>query len=120
MLHGLVCSKESVTGLFMKLVFFVTLIEEFFLLQLQSIFLRLMPCFIIQMFPIDPNGSQNQTNIDGQRNCILIAASNPHPLPTPVYRPQTQNLEQTENIDAQNESRLSDAETVAKSFPQVH
>ncbi|KAJ6431887.1 hypothetical protein OIU84_019210 [Salix udensis] len=70
------------------------------------------------MFPIDPNGSQNQTNIDGQRNCILIAASNPHPLPTPVYRPQTQNLEQTENIDAQNESRLSDAETVAKSFPQ--
>ena len=79
-----------------------------------------MPCCIIQMFPIDPNGSQNQTNIDGQRNCILIAASNPHPLPTPVYRPQTQNLEQTENIDAQNESRLSDAETVAKSFPQVH
>ncbi|KAJ6721103.1 MEDIATOR OF RNA polymerase II TRANSCRIPTION SUBUNIT 25 [Salix viminalis] len=72
----------------------------------------------LMMFPIDPNGSQNQTNIDGQRNCILIAASNPHPLPTPVYRPQTQNLEQTENIDAQNESRLSDAETVAKSFPQ--
>jgi hypothetical protein len=29
-------------------------------------------------------------------------------------------LEQIENIDAQNESRLSDAETVAKSFPQVH
>ncbi|KAL9352439.1 hypothetical protein Peur_055119 [Populus x canadensis] len=71
-----------------------------------------------RMFPIDPNGSQTQSNIDEQRNCILIAASNPHPLPTPVYRPQIQNLEQTENIDAQNESRLSDAETVAKSFPQ--
>ncbi|XP_061976172.1 mediator of RNA polymerase II transcription subunit 25-like isoform X2 [Populus nigra] len=72
----------------------------------------------LMMFPIDPNGSQTQSNIDEQRNCILIAASNPHPLPTPVYRPQIQNLEQTENIDAQNESRLSDAETVAKSFPQ--
>ncbi|KAL9401872.1 hypothetical protein Peur_005721 [Populus x canadensis] len=72
----------------------------------------------LMMFPITPNGNQTQPNIDGQRNCILIAASNPHPLPTPVYRPQIQNLEQTENIDAQNESRLSDAETVAKSFPQ--
>ncbi|XP_052312388.1 mediator of RNA polymerase II transcription subunit 25 isoform X2 [Populus trichocarpa] len=72
----------------------------------------------LMMFPIDPNGSQTQSNIDEQRNCILIAASNPHPLPTPVYRPQIQNLEQIENIDAQNESRLSDAETVAKSFPQ--
>ncbi|KAG6757798.1 hypothetical protein POTOM_038123 [Populus tomentosa] len=72
----------------------------------------------LMMFPIDPNGTQTQSNIDEQRNCILIAASNPHPLPTPVYRPQIQNLEQTENIDAQNESRLSDAETVAKSFPQ--
>ncbi|KAJ6891193.1 hypothetical protein NC651_024637 [Populus alba x Populus x berolinensis] len=79
---------------------------------------RLMPYCIVQMFPIDPNGIQTQSNIDEQRNCILIAASNPHPLPTPVYRPQIQNLEQTENIDAQNESRLSDAETVAKSFPQ--
>uniref|UniRef100_A0A2K1ZFR8 Mediator of RNA polymerase II transcription subunit 25 n=1 Tax=Populus trichocarpa TaxID=3694 RepID=A0A2K1ZFR8_POPTR len=72
----------------------------------------------LMMFPITPNGNQTQPNTDGQRNCILIAASNPHPLPTPVYRPQIQNLEQTENIDAQNESRLSDAETVAKSFPQ--
>ncbi|KAJ6982231.1 hypothetical protein NC653_025365 [Populus alba x Populus x berolinensis] len=72
----------------------------------------------LMMFPIDPNGIQTQSNVDEQRNCILIAASNPHPLPTPVYRPQIQNLEQTENIDAQNESRLSDAETVAKSFPQ--
>ncbi|KAF9677324.1 hypothetical protein SADUNF_Sadunf08G0096000 [Salix dunnii] len=73
---------------------------------------------LMQMFPGAPNGNQTQPNIDGQRNCILIAASNPHPLPTPVYRPQIQNLEQTENIDAQNGSRLSDAETVAKSFPQ--
>ena len=71
------------------------------------------------MFPIAPNGNQTQQNVDGQRHCILVAASNPYPLPTPVYRPQIQNLEQTENIEAQIESRLSDAETVAKSFAQV-
>ena len=71
------------------------------------------------MFPIAPNGNQTQQNVDGQRHCILVAASNPYPLPTPVYRPQIQNLEQTENIEAQTESRLSDAETVAKSFAQV-
>ncbi|XP_021299586.1 mediator of RNA polymerase II transcription subunit 25 isoform X3 [Herrania umbratica] len=70
------------------------------------------------MFPIAPNGNQTQQNVDGQRHCILVAASNPYPLPTPVYRPQSQNLEQTENIEAQTESRLSDAETVAKSFAQ--
>ncbi|KAF2311189.1 hypothetical protein GH714_020000 [Hevea brasiliensis] len=72
----------------------------------------------LMMFPYAPNGSQSQQNIDGQRHCVLIAASNPYPLPTPVYRPQIQNLEQSENIDQQTESRLSDSETVAKSFPQ--
>lgn len=71
------------------------------------------------MFSMVPNGNQNQQNVDGQRHCILVAASNPYPLPTPVYRPQMQNLEQSENIEAQTESRLSDAETVAKSFAQV-
>ncbi|GLU04780.1 hypothetical protein SLE2022_219120 [Rubroshorea leprosula] len=72
----------------------------------------------LMMFPIIPNGSQNQQSVDLQRHCILVAASNPYPLPTPVYRPQIQNLEQGENNEAQTESRLSDAETVAKSFPQ--
>ncbi|XVE91389.1 hypothetical protein REPUB_Repub01dG0005500 [Reevesia pubescens] len=72
----------------------------------------------LMMFPIAPNGNQTQQNVDGQRHCILVAASNPYPLPTPVYRPQIQNLEQSENIEAQTESRLSDAETVAKSFAQ--
>ncbi|KAJ9140692.1 hypothetical protein P3X46_031308 [Hevea brasiliensis] len=72
----------------------------------------------LMMFPYAPNGSQSQQNMDGQRHCVLIAASNPYPLPTPVYRPQIQNLEQSENIDPQTESCLSDAETVAKSFPQ--
>ncbi|KDP29373.1 hypothetical protein JCGZ_18294 [Jatropha curcas] len=72
----------------------------------------------LMMFPFAPNASQAQQNTDAQRHCVLVAASNPHSLPTPVYRPQIQNLEQSENIDLQTESRLSDAETVAKSFPQ--
>lgn len=71
------------------------------------------------MFPTVQNGSQNQQNVDFQKHCILVAASNPHPLPTPVYRPQMQSVEQSENIDAQTESRLYDAEAVAKSFAQV-
>lgn len=71
------------------------------------------------MFPTVQNGNQNQQNVDCQKHCILVAASNPHPLPTPVYRPQMQNLEQNESIDAQTENRLYDAEAVAKSFPQV-
>ncbi|XP_065880357.1 mediator of RNA polymerase II transcription subunit 25 isoform X2 [Euphorbia lathyris] len=71
----------------------------------------------LMMFPFPSNGSQGQQNIDGQRHCVLIAASNPYPLPTPVYRPQIHNLEQSENVDSQTESRLSDAETVVQSFP---
>ncbi|KAM5567651.1 hypothetical protein ABKV19_015631 [Rosa sericea] len=72
----------------------------------------------LMMFPTVQNGSQNQQNVDFQKHCILVAASNPHPLPTPVYRPQIQNVEKSENIDAQTESRLYDAEAVAKSFAQ--
>ncbi|XP_059282455.1 mediator of RNA polymerase II transcription subunit 25-like isoform X2 [Lycium ferocissimum] len=64
------------------------------------------------------NGNQGQPNMEGKKHCILISASNPYPLPTPVYRPQVQKLEQNENVEAQTDSRLSDAETVAKAFPQ--
>ncbi|KAH0736526.1 hypothetical protein KY285_012233 [Solanum tuberosum] len=64
------------------------------------------------------NGNQSQQNMEGKKHCILISGSNPYPLPTPVYRPQMQKLEQNENIEAQTDSRLSDAETVAKAFPQ--
>ncbi|XP_052199170.1 mediator of RNA polymerase II transcription subunit 25 isoform X2 [Diospyros lotus] len=64
------------------------------------------------------SGSQTQQTVDVQRHCVLVAASNPYPLPTPVYRPPLQKLEQGENIEAQTETRLSDAETVAKSFSQ--
>lgn len=68
------------------------------------------------MFSLAPNGSQN---LDAQKHCILVSASNPYPLPTPVYRPKMQKLEQGENVETQTESRLSDAEAVAKSFAQV-
>lgn len=74
-------------------------------------------CHIHQMFS-SPNGNQNQ-NVDTQRHCILVAASNPYPLPTPVYRPQPQNIEQSDNIETQPDNRLSDAEALAKSFAQV-
>ncbi|KAL3654380.1 Mediator of RNA polymerase II transcription subunit 25 [Castilleja foliolosa] len=71
----------------------------------------------LMMF-VSPNGNQNQ-NVDGQRHCILIAASNPYPLATPVYRPQPPKLEQSENtIETQPENHLSDAEALAKSFAQ--
>lgn len=69
--------------------------------------------------PTVQNGNQSQQNGDCQRHCILISASNPHPLSTPVFRPQIQNLDQSESIDGQTENRLSDAETIAKSFAQV-
>lgn len=74
---------------------------------------------MVQMFSVAANGSQTQQNVDGQRHCILVAANNPYPLPTPVYQPQMQNMEQNESIESQTESRLSDAEAVAKSFAQV-
>lgn len=64
------------------------------------------------------NGSQSKQNLEGQNHCILVAASNPYPLPTPVYRPQLQNSEQSENETQTDDHRLSDAETVAKAFAQ--
>ncbi|XP_038892144.1 mediator of RNA polymerase II transcription subunit 25 isoform X2 [Benincasa hispida] len=63
-----------------------------------------------------PNGGQNQQTMDMQKHCILVAASNPYPLPTPVYRPAVQNLEQHDN--GEPGSSQSYAETVAKSFSQ--
>ncbi|KAI3502625.1 hypothetical protein L1887_30818 [Cichorium endivia] len=58
---------------------------------------------VLMMCPV--HGNQNhQQNVGLQKHCILVAASNPYPLPTPVY--------------IQSESHLSDAETVAKYFKQ--
>ncbi|KAG9136876.1 hypothetical protein Leryth_020607 [Lithospermum erythrorhizon] len=60
---------------------------------------------------------QTQQNVEGQKHCILVAASNPYQLPTPVYRPKLlQKMEQTESTEAQSDNRLSDAETIAKYF----
>lgn len=70
------------------------------------------------MFRIVPNVSQTQQTMDGKRHCIVVAASNPYPLPTPIYQPKFQILE-NDNIEAQAESCLSDAEAVAGIFPQV-
>ncbi|XP_023746257.1 mediator of RNA polymerase II transcription subunit 25 isoform X1 [Lactuca sativa] len=71
----------------------------------------------LMMFP-PQSMPQNQHNLGVQRHCILVAASNPYPLPTPVYRPPMQKIEPTDNNEAQSESRLSDAETIAKAFAQ--
>ncbi|CAH9139934.1 unnamed protein product [Cuscuta epithymum] len=65
-----------------------------------------------------PSGSQSKQTVEGQKHCILVAASNPYPLPTPVYRPPIQNCEPIENETQTDDRRLSDAETVAKSFAQ--
>lgn len=70
------------------------------------------------MFPGTINASDNHQSPEVQKHCILVAASNPYPLPTPVYQPPVSCLEQ-ENTEVQKESFLADAETVAKSFSQV-
>ncbi|GAB4828899.1 hypothetical protein Ancab_018560, partial [Ancistrocladus abbreviatus] len=72
----------------------------------------------VKMFAIPQNGYQTQQNLDGKRHCILIGATSPYPLKTPVYRPNIEKLEQDENIDRQTESHLYDAETVARWFGQ--
>uniref|UniRef100_A0A7N0T6D0 Mediator of RNA polymerase II transcription subunit 25 n=1 Tax=Kalanchoe fedtschenkoi TaxID=63787 RepID=A0A7N0T6D0_KALFE len=73
----------------------------------------------LMMFsPISPSVGQTQQNMDGNKHCILVAASDPYPLPTPVYRPQLASPEKIENTEGPLESRLSDAETVAKSYAQ--
>ncbi|XP_023541649.1 mediator of RNA polymerase II transcription subunit 25-like isoform X2 [Cucurbita pepo subsp. pepo] len=72
----------------------------------------------LMMFPTQQNGGQNQQTMDVQKHCILVAASNPYPLPTPVYRPAVPNLEQQDNVEPQSGSSQSYAETVAKSFAQ--
>jgi len=71
------------------------------------------------MFAVPQNGCKAQQSLDGKRHCVLVSASNPYPLPTPVYRPAIENLEQGENGEAQTENLLYDAETVAKWFGQV-
>ncbi len=57
----------------------------------------------------------------GQKHCVLVAASNPHRLPTPVVRPPvTPRMQTSATVEPQAEQWwLADAETVAKAFPLV-
>lgn len=71
------------------------------------------------MFSIGSHGIQAQQNGDCHKHCILFAASNPYPLPTPVPRLPSQNMEQKDGPEMATENRLFDAEAVAKYFPQV-
>ncbi|KAK7306952.1 hypothetical protein VNO77_39602 [Canavalia gladiata] len=73
----------------------------------------------LMMFPNSQSGGPNQQSVDMHKHCILVAASNPYPLQTPVYVPRPQNLEQSESIDSDPGNRLYDAEAVAKAFPQL-
>ncbi|KAG2576038.1 hypothetical protein PVAP13_6NG036855 [Panicum virgatum] len=62
--------------------------------------------------------TQSHQNHEAQKHCILVTASNPYPLPTPVYRLPTQSTDHKENIESSKEPSIADAETVAKSFAQ--
>ncbi|TKY69388.1 Mediator of RNA polymerase II transcription subunit 25 [Spatholobus suberectus] len=72
----------------------------------------------LMMFPNSQSGGPNQQSVDIHKHCILVAASNPYPLQTPVYVPRPQNLDQSETIESDPGNRLYDAEAVAKAFPQ--
>ncbi|GAU44367.1 hypothetical protein TSUD_241800, partial [Trifolium subterraneum] len=72
----------------------------------------------LMMFPPSQSGGPNQQNVDMHMHCILVAASNPYPLQTPVYVPQLPSLEQSESIESDPGNQLYDAEAVAKAFPQ--
>ncbi|TVU09096.1 hypothetical protein EJB05_42536 [Eragrostis curvula] len=62
--------------------------------------------------------TQNHQNLEAQKHCILVAASNPYPLPTPVYCLPIQSADHKENNESSKEPSVADAETVAKSFAQ--
>ncbi|KAJ7536305.1 hypothetical protein O6H91_12G063800 [Diphasiastrum complanatum] len=58
--------------------------------------------------------------VERQKHCVLVAASNPHRLATPVPRPPlTTFVQQGGGSEVQAEHWwLADADTVAKAFPQ--
>ncbi|GAU44368.1 hypothetical protein TSUD_241810 [Trifolium subterraneum] len=83
------------------------------------IFISFKPSLVTtDMFPPSQSGGPNQQNVDMHMHCILVAASNPYPLQTPVYVPQLPSLEQSESIESDPGNQLYDAEAVAKAFPQ--
>lgn len=54
--------------------------------------------------------------LERQKHCLLIAASNPYRLPTPVIRPPASGLGGPEPPE---QWWLADADAVAKAFPTV-
>ena len=56
-------------------------------------------------------------SLDAQKHCILVAASNPHPLPTPVYCPPITGTEQIEKAEVQSETCLADADCCKVIWP---
>lgn len=70
----------------------------------------------LMMFPLPLNGNLPPQSLDGKRHCVLVAATNPYPLSTPVYQPTFQ-LED-EHVETYSGKPLCDAEGVAKFFPQ--
>ncbi|GER29867.1 mediator of RNA polymerase II transcription subunit [Striga asiatica] len=64
-----------------------------------------------------PKGKQTQ-NMEGERHCVLIAASNPYPLRTSVYRRPFQDPKRTDVIETRISNCLSDEEALARSFAQ--
>ncbi|CAA0818620.1 Mediator of RNA polymerase II transcription subunit 25 [Striga hermonthica] len=64
-----------------------------------------------------PEREQTQ-NMEGERHCILIAASNPYPLRTYVYRRPFQDPKKTDFIETWIGNCLSDEEALARSFSQ--
>ncbi|KAB1212659.1 Mediator of RNA polymerase II transcription subunit 25 [Morella rubra] len=67
------------------------------------------------MFPKPPNGDQTQQYLLGERHCILVAASNPYPFPTPVLVPK---IKDDQFCGAEADCCVADAKTVAGMFTQ--
>ncbi|KAM7271676.1 hypothetical protein ACFE04_030890 [Oxalis oulophora] len=70
----------------------------------------------VRMFEDFSNAIQPQQRANVQKHCILVAASNPNPLPIPVNKPRRV---QSDNKELQIGSCLADAEAIAKFFPQI-
>lgn len=71
------------------------------------------------MFGVNSNGSHSQPRPDCHKHCILVAASNPYPIETYIYKYVPQNTETRRNCSVPMEAYLSDAVMVAKRFSQV-
>ncbi|KAH9315691.1 hypothetical protein KI387_024318, partial [Taxus chinensis] len=73
----------------------------------------------LTMFAPSQTVTQMAQGMDRQKHCVLVAASNPHPLATPVRRPSSHtSSQQNGNSEFQTPQWLADAETVAKSYAQ--